>query len=142
MLTLILRALRKLPIFVLSAAALLLAGGLPAGATHIPGATYTGTHSGGGTLEFTVAGDGSGITSFKINNIPGDVCTFSEWSVTFSQGNIPITNHSFSYDITSGNGQGSSFSGTFPGTQSAQGSFRRAFGLPGLPRCDSGTLTW
>ena len=47
-----------------------------ASAQPIGGATYTGTHSGGGTIQFTVSGDGSQVQEFTAYDVPGDVCEF------------------------------------------------------------------
>ena len=40
----------------------LILGASSARADHIPGATYTGSHSGGGTVEFVVSADGGTVT--------------------------------------------------------------------------------
>jgi hypothetical protein len=109
-------------------------------ANHIAGATYTGTHAGGGTVEFDVSSDGANITRFKVTNIRGNICTVSQQEVTYSPGfGVPITNHAFSGK--SGSGQ-LSFSGSFPGTQSAQGTFAFDSGFGPGPRCRSDTVAW
>ncbi len=85
-------------------------------AEHVPGATYSGTHSGGGTVELTVSPDGSNVTSFSYAALPigcGTSLT-GKWT-----GGWPILNDAFSFppqregDVT--------FSGTFSDVQSVSG---------------------
>ena len=123
-------------------AALVFAAGLPlttspAQANHIAATTYTGTHSGGGTVEFTVSADGAGVTGFTATNVPGETCTFVKISISFP---LSISNHAFSQTTTTS----LSLSGSFPTTGSAEGKLRaRLMGIPGIsPGCDSGTLNW
>lgn len=106
-----------------------------ASAYHIPGATYTGTHAGGGTVSFTLTADGSGLTNFNIGGpVSGNVCTFSGSSITFAQP-LPISGHAFS--SSSGT---TTVSGSFAALQQASGTFRiKTF--PPLS-CDSGTVSW
>lgn len=106
-----------------------------AAAFHIPGATYNGTHAGGGTVSFTLTADGSGLTNFTIGGpVQGNVCTFGGSSITFTQP-LPIVNHAFS----SSSGP-TTLNGSFPGVQQASGSFR----IKTFPpfSCDSGTVSW
>ncbi|UCH87113.1 MAG: hypothetical protein JSU97_01580 [Dehalococcoidia bacterium] len=107
--------------------------GPPASAQPIAGATYTGTVSGGGTVDFTVSGDGSQVQGFTAYDIPGDTCEF--------QGANPFP---IPLDIV-----GDSFgpgipglyevSGSFPGESNAQGTLRLVLDEP---PCDSSTLNW
>ncbi|HUF52445.1 MAG TPA: hypothetical protein VMR52_01570 [Dehalococcoidia bacterium] len=110
-----------------------------AAANHIAGATYTGTHSGGGSVEFDITGDGSGISRFRVTNVPGDTCTFSEIEVNYATP-VPIDNHTFNRQVASG----LSFEGSFltPGT--ASGTLKvHQNAIPFVqPACDSGTLNW
>jgi hypothetical protein len=108
-------------------------------AEHIPGATYSGAHTGGGSVEFDVSGDGSGITRFAATNIPGDNCTFDSLEINFVTP-VPIVNHSFSRQVTSG----LSFDGSFASPGAASGTLRaRQAAIPFVsPACDSGTLNW
>jgi hypothetical protein len=118
-----------------SVALALLAFASPAAAFHIPGATYDGTHAGGGTVSFTVTADGSGLSSFTVGGpVQGNICTFGGSTVTFVQP-LPIVNHAF--NSSSGT---TTLNGTFPGVQQASGSFR----IKTFPpfSCDSGTVTW
>lgn len=101
-----------------------------AAAFHIPGATYTGTLSGGGAVILDVSPGGTAVTRFRVENYPTPFCG----TVGFLQqtGNIPIVNNSFS--------GGSSFfefsyTGSFSGVQLAQGTFTD-------DECGTGTLTW
>ncbi len=56
----------------------LIMGVTSARANHIPGATYTGTHSGGGTVEFVVTPDGASVNGFTVR-YPPDTCRFPVW---------------------------------------------------------------
>src|SRR3954463_11815800 len=94
------------------ACAALIAGLLasPAAAYHIPGATYTGYVSGGGSISFSISGDGSSVTNLTLMGpIVDGNCTLA--SKSYSQP-IPITNNSFD------NGE---VSGSFPNVQGAYG---------------------
>jgi hypothetical protein len=102
----------------------------PADANHIAGATYTGTVTGGGTVELRVAADGSAVTYFKVAGIPGfpnKICGL-EASATF---NAPITNHAFSFGLTGLR----LFAGSFPQPRIATGTVEDSF-------CFNGPRTW
>lgn len=105
-----------------------------AAGNHIGGATYNGTVQGGTGMGFTVSGDGSGITSFSVAGpLSGGSCSFSGVSATYPSP-LPITNHTFtdsSPPLT--------FSGSFPGQQSASGTLRIK---TTYPPCDTGELPW
>ena len=88
----------RLAILLVVAAASVMAGASAARANHIPGAVYTGTNSGGGTVEFHVSAEGSSVTYLKITNLPGDTCTFT--SIEFPSPSFPIVNHAFAYEGT------------------------------------------
>jgi len=108
----------------------------PALANHSRGATYTGTHTAGGTFEFNVSADGSAVTRFHVTNVPGDTCDFTFWTTT---GTFPIGSaapHTFSYQP----GVAMSFTGTFHSTQSAQGTFEINDTSP--PACRTATISW
>jgi len=104
-----------------------------ASAQPIGGATYTGTVSGGGTVDFTVSGDGSQVQGFTAYDVPGDVCEF--------QGANPFP---IPLDIV-----GDSFGPGIPGLYEVSGSFPSESNAEGTlrlvlddPACDTGTLTW
>jgi PASTA domain-containing protein len=101
-------------------------------ANHIPGATYNGTVTGGSSITFAVSGDGSGITTLSAPGpLQGNVCTFTNVGANYLTP-LPITNHAFA-DTT----PPITFSGSFSGAQSAQGTIRvNASG------CDTGELAW
>lgn len=105
----------------------------PSEADHIKGATYNGNHSGGGTISFTVTGDGAGISSVSATNIPGDFCTFESSSTEYVNP-LAITDHAFSDTSPP-----LMFSGTFPSPQSAQGTLRAS---STFPPCDTGDVSW
>lgn len=94
----------------------------PAQAHHIPGATYTGTHSGGGTVEFTVSADGTRIESFRMTNVPSGQCTVNEAS-SRPGALVPIAaDHTFAFE--EGGSLGSFFRGAFPSTGTAAGTLK------------------
>src|SRR5690349_22911359 len=96
----------------IAAAALIAAFPSPSGAFHIPGGSYSGYVSGGGTIAFTVSGDGSAVTNLTVTGpVTPANCTWS--GAQYSQP-IPIANNAFD------NGQ---VSGAFPNVQGAYGHF-------------------
>jgi hypothetical protein len=111
-----------------SLAVAFLLGVSSARADHIPGAAYTGTHSGGGTVEFVVSSDGGTVTGFTVTYPPG-TCRFSRVTAPF----IPISGHSFAGGVNA-----VSLSGSFTGVQTASGTFTVA---PNYPEC-LGTVNW
>lgn len=108
----------------------LILGVSSARANHIPGAVYTGTHSGGGSVEFVVSADGGSITRFTVLS-PESTCKVSRF---IAPPGIPISDHSFSWS----NDVGFSLSGSFPAIQTASGSFTFA---PGYQSCGP-TVNW
>jgi hypothetical protein len=81
-----------------------------AAAYHIPAASYSGQVAGGGTISFSVSGDGSSVTNLALSGPVGrPACAVS--SRQYSQP-IPITNNSFDNGEVSGN---------FPNVQGAYG---------------------
>jgi hypothetical protein len=106
-------AARRSLVTVCVAVALVL-GVSSARANHIAGALYTGTHSGGGTVEFHVSADGGTVTGFTVVVTPGSTCTVGRLVVPPG---IPISDHSFSYSNVF------SLTGSFQGTQTASGTF-------------------
>lgn len=110
---------------------LLVAAGLmfaaaPAQATHIPGATYTGTAATGGTVSFDVSALGGAVTRFAWSGVPTDCGT----STGNFKGSIPIIAHAFS------GGRRVVFSGGFPADQQATGTLATGgWGFPSGGRC-------
>jgi hypothetical protein len=111
--------------------AALLAGLLaaPAAAYHIPGATYNGFVSGGGSISFRVSDDGSSVTNLSLNG-PINTGSCSTGSKQYSQP-TPITNNSFN------NGE---VSGSFPRVQGASGHIDVV--VLGIPSSCRVTATW
>ena len=104
-----------------------------ASAQPVGGATYTGTHSGGGTVQFTVSGDESQVQGFTAYDVPGDVCEFQgPWLLPIA---LDIVDDSFGpgipglYEV----------SGSFPSEGSAEGTLRL---VVDEPPCDSGVVDW
>src|SRR5262245_12596185 len=108
----------------------LILGASSARANHIPGALYTGTHSGSGTVEFHVSADCASISGFTVLT-PAEACKVNRF---FAPPGIPIRDHTFSWS----NGD-FSLSGSFPGIQTASGSFTFASGYSA--GCGD-TVTW
>jgi hypothetical protein len=106
----------------------------PAHANHVPGATYRGTHSGGGTVQFTVSADGTRVTSYGVFRIPvagGQTC-FAATAPEFA--GIPIVNHHFAStgDFV--------FTGSFPRAGFAKGTL--AYRNAPSPCGTTATFTW
>jgi hypothetical protein len=124
---------------VLLAAALLFAVPIDASANHIAGATYNGT-SAGGAVSFMVTPDGAGISSFSIEGpIPNNCGSVSNFQKNYTQP-LPITNHTFS-----DNSSTFVLNGSFPGTQTASGTYRiktTIYGPGGSTTCDTGDVAW
>jgi hypothetical protein len=104
-------------------------------AAHVPGATYNGTHQGGGEVEFEVSQDGNGVSSFTARDVPGNTCDFTEVTVNYDPP-LPITNHEFS----SSSSVGLSVSGSFPQAGQAQGNL--TVKQPGFPACNAFDIPW
>ena len=107
-----------------------------ANAQEIPGASYTGTHSGGGTVTFAVSADGKRVTGFTATNVPGGVCGRINIRVAWDTG-IAIVNHTFTVE-----GPDLSLRGSFRAAGAAQGTFAVHHTSPGSDPCNSGTLSW
>jgi hypothetical protein len=116
--------------FLLASAAGVLWAVTPAGATHIPGATYDGTLTGAGTITFAVSRDESSISYLRTPPIPTN-CGYNMPGIAGSY-DVPITNHQFD-DST----PPIYFSGRFVEENSASGTFRIA-----VDGCDTGFLSW
>jgi hypothetical protein len=107
-----------------------------AAANHIAGATYSGTHTGGGNVLFEVSPDGTRITRFRVENVPGPGGCMIIFREIFSAGDsTPINNHSFSYQSSD-----TQLSGSFPQPQQASGSFQGFANFPG--GCNTFPTTW
>lgn len=115
----------------------------PAGAHHIPGASYTGTFSAGGTVgtvKFQVSGDGESVTGYSAEaptEFPGRssgpyACSLKGESVLVPE---PIIDHEVDFRQS----DGSFFKGKFSGRQTASGTLQIAVGGG---TCKSDVLTW
>jgi hypothetical protein len=97
-------------VFAATIASNLLLDGHRAGAQPIPGATYTGTHSGGGAFSLKVSADGQYVESFEI---AGHCPLFeSLWLAVWA----PIHNGSFVHEKP-----GIYFAGSFTSARTAEG---------------------
>jgi hypothetical protein len=112
-----------------------------ASAEHIAGATYSGSIDGGGTLQFRVSGDGSGVEHFEVHDVECDGIIV-DIEQDFTPPLVIGQDHTFSqmgFGI-----QRLSFTGSFPSPGTATGTVRyEQSSLPFVqPACDSGTLNW
>jgi hypothetical protein len=104
-------------------------------ATGLP--TYSGTHSGGGTVCVSLSKDFSGIEWFHANNVPGDRCTLP-WSVIpMLPRALPLVDRRFGFANSY-----STITGTFPTNRGARGTLQVTRSSPGQALCTSATLTW
>ena len=109
-------------------------------ATPVPGATYNGRTPNGAYVVFTVSADGSEVDSYEITGVIGDTCQFSAEGTPPAFPGAPITNNAFSYGF---GGQAFNFAGTFPGAQSATGTYHFHNDALGTAKaCDSGVVQW
>jgi hypothetical protein len=104
-------------------------------AHHSPSALYTGTHSGGGTVEFDVSADGSAITRYKFVGLP---CQDGSFTIDFetTTSGVPIANHAFNVSDAE-----ELFSGSFSQTQAAAGSYQ-SLGATGASDCLTEVVSW
>jgi hypothetical protein len=110
-----------------------------AGAAAIPGAGYSGTYAGGGTIQLTVSVDGTRVTSYRLTRTVGDTCEFYANGDAGEWPGAAIADDAFEYHLY----DGIRLSGKFTGAQSATGTFRLYNHAAGSrPACDSGTISW
>lgn len=116
-----------------------------AAATPVPGATYTGVASDGAQVTFTISSDGTLITSYYLVGAQGNTCSFYTNGETPEWDGAPIEDNAFDYEHA-GSGlvaTSISFQGSFPGAQSASGTFDvRQDATSDSPACDTGTVNW
>jgi hypothetical protein len=114
-----------------------LAAAAPLHAEQEAGATYLGTLSSGGPVQFAVSADGAELVSFKAENIQcaeGDLFTVDE---RFAKGVVPIANHAFSFETGY-----VSVSGSFAGLKASGTLQYHLAAVPGQRACNSAVLTW
>ena len=99
------------------------------------GATYRGSHDGGGSVCFTVSRDFSELLSFLATDVGADTCTFTFAERRFPQFGLPIDERRFDFSDRDG-----TLNGGFPTDRGAAGSFRIVGAGP--PLCASPTLGW
>jgi hypothetical protein len=121
--------------------------GSSAWAHHIPGATYLGTYSAGGTVKFTVSADGESVTGYQTGSAPTPIpgtaggpftCTVDGGSAVFVEEPIltkVAIDHEFWF-LTPG---GTSFKGKFGSRQAASGAYRI---YAGGGACVTPEMTW
>jgi hypothetical protein len=109
-------------------AGVLTLGAAPAQASHVPGATYTGTAAGGGTVELDVSADGASITRFVASGVR-DSCG-GTLARAFT-GSLAIVNHAFSSNPSDPD----RFEGSFPAAGQAAGQLFQS-------SCPSSPVNW
>lgn len=110
-----------------------------ADADPIAGATYNGVAADGATVTFTVSSDGTLVDSYKVSGVHVGACQFVGEGDTGIWPGAPIANDAFEYQFY----DAILFAGTFPGAQSASGTFR--FYDPATSEtaaCDTGSVSW
>jgi hypothetical protein len=111
----------------------------PAYADPVPDATYHGVATDGATVSLTVSSDGTIVTAYNVIGAHADTCTFYGEGDPSGWVGAPIASNAFRYQFY----DRIMFAGTFPGPQSAAGTFR-FYDVPqgGRPACDTGTVSW
>jgi hypothetical protein len=107
----------------------------PAPPYAIASATYTGTHSAGGTVKFVVSADGTSVKDIYFSGVP---CGDGNLVAVNIDGPIPLDNDAFT---VGGEAADLSLSGSFPSAGTAEGTLA-VHHRPGQPACTSGTLGW
>lgn len=108
--------------------------GVAVAANYSHPATYSGTAAAGGTVEFDVSADGSAVTRFATHEVNTSCGTVS----SISTGTFPIVNESFSRTTS---GTGTSFEGSFPAVQQAQGTLTLRISVFPIS-CTSDKVSW
>lgn len=110
---------------------------------HIRGATYRGTHDGGGTVDFQVSSDGKRITRFKATSIQGNTCTVGAVESIFPGSSGPRIDRFHGFEGRADGGRSLDFGGAFLVKQRAKGTFFYDSGDdPFRPTCLSKVMNW
>jgi len=110
-----------------------------ASAQPVAGATYTGTHSGGGDIDFDVSAEGDEVLNLRFTAIPCDGGTHGLFTWPPS---VPIAIVDDQFDETL-EPLTTRVTGQFPSPGSAQGTFKMVIPAdPPIPGCESPELTW
>ncbi len=127
------KTIRILGLAVVVAAVGLLLAMPHASAQPIPSATYTGTHSGGGEVDFDVSAGGDEVLNLTFTDIPCGDYTHDAFTWPPSE-TIAIVDDEFEATLPP---LATSVTGQFPSETSAEGTF-----LLDLGDCQSPELTW
>jgi hypothetical protein len=115
------------------------AAAVPAYADPVPGATYTGVAADGAGVVFTVSSDGTIVDSYRVTDVMAPGCQFTAEGDNGIWPGAAIVNNAFSYQLYTA----IYFDGTFPGAQSASGTFRfDDAATAATAACDTGTVAW
>lgn len=137
--------LTRVGAILLTVAAILAAGVAPSAASvapvvaPVPGATYTGTVTGGVQVTFQVSADATMVIAYAVTGtVPGGCEYYAAGGAAVWQG-APIVAGAFHYQL----GDGVLFTGRFTGPQSAAGTFSFYQPASGLSAsCSTGVLQW
>jgi hypothetical protein len=112
---------------------------LPAAADPIAGATYSGVATDGADVGFTLSADGTLVTSYRITGVKANTCQFIAEGDNGVWRGAAIVAGAFTYTLDGA----ILFQGTFPGAQSASGTFRLYDGATSATAaCDTGIVSW
>jgi hypothetical protein len=131
------KTIRILGLAVAVAAVGLLLSTPHASAQPVPSATYTGTHSGGGEVNFDVSAGGDEVLNLTFTDIPCDGGTHNFFTWPPSE-TITIVDDEFEATLPP---LATSVTGQFPTESSANGTFLLDLGDP-PEGCQSPELTW
>jgi hypothetical protein len=106
-------------------------------AHHRPGASYTGTHSGGGAVEVNTSPDNRFVTAYRFADVPcADGSGVLTSAITYSVGGEVITAHATTHDDPAQY----LFSATFGASGAASGSWQHR--VSGPNECVTDSVTW
>jgi hypothetical protein len=128
------KTIRILGLAVAAAAVALLLSMSHASGQPVAGGYYAGAVTGGGTVDFTVSGDGSQVVGFTAYDVPGDVCEFTGPNPFPTP--LDIEGDSFETSIPGL----LELSGSFPSQGTAAGTLSISITYPFA--CTTGTLNW
>jgi hypothetical protein len=111
-----------------------------ASAQPAPSTTYTGTHSGGGEVDFDVSAGGDEVLNLTFTDIPCDGGTHNFFTWPPSE-TISIVDDEFDATLPP---LATRVTGLFPTEGSANGTFKMVIPAdpPQVPGCESPELTW
>lgn len=90
---------------------------------------------------FTISPDGTLVTSYYLVGVTGNTCSFYSNAETPEWPGVPLEQNAFDFEETGS--VAISLKGSFPGAQSASGTFSlHQNPTAGTAACDTGTVSW